>query len=155
VEIASADPVTRTFILDWFPVLPNRCTLKTPLVADIYINGYEQRFSNVIITYHIFRGYLDSTSPTFTAFPPYPPVYQYNTTALCNNDVVPVYPTFRTISKIVGTNPLASPLQGKSTSSLQQYPFDVYYAPVYLHVLDHDTGEYIAVRIARSFGTAV
>ncbi|KAJ7801263.1 hypothetical protein B0H13DRAFT_2498719 [Mycena leptocephala] len=65
VEIASADPLARTLILDWFPVLPDGCNNAPSLIADIFIND----------------GYLDSTSPTFKAVPPYPPVYQYNSTA--------------------------------------------------------------------------
>ncbi|KAJ7447547.1 hypothetical protein B0H11DRAFT_2202731 [Mycena galericulata] len=140
VELASVDPVERTFILDWFPViLPNGCTDAPSLVADIFINN----------------GYLDSTSPTFKALPPYPPVYQFNSTTLCDSDMGPLYPTFRTVSKIVGVNPLVTPLSGKSRSSLQQYPFDVYYAPVYALAVNNDTGGYIATSIARSFGTAV
>ncbi|KAJ7461410.1 hypothetical protein B0H11DRAFT_2057027, partial [Mycena galericulata] len=67
----------------------------------------------------------------------------------------PLFPTFRTVSKIVGANPLVTPLSGKSQSSLQQYPFDVYYAPVYALAVNNDTGGYIATSIARSFGTAV
>ncbi|KAK7045008.1 hypothetical protein R3P38DRAFT_2508435 [Favolaschia claudopus] len=142
VEIAAADPIQRTFTMDWFPVGRNVCItgMESPFgLADIFIND----------------GYLDSTTPTFEAFPPYSPVYQYNATAACNEHVAPLFPTFRTVSKIIGTNPLVDPRHGESQSSLQQYPFDVYYAPVYVEAVDHATGKHIGTQIARSFGAAV
>ncbi|KDR69106.1 hypothetical protein GALMADRAFT_934530 [Galerina marginata CBS 339.88] len=52
-------------------------------------------------------------------------------------------------SQLVGGFP------GTDHSALQNYPFDVYYAPLYLYGLDPDTGDYTSLNITKSFGGVV
>ncbi|KAJ7589665.1 hypothetical protein C8J56DRAFT_1076472 [Mycena floridula] len=158
LEVIGIDAVARTIELDWYPVLTNGCqTPLTDTVAEIYVN----------------TGYLDSSSPSFSIEGPYPPSFQLNNTATCLG-IVPLTPTFRTVSKLIALNtglePEGHPAKSQGSSTLQNYPNDVYvnaggtsaftvlyryYAPLYVYVLDHETGGHISLNITAGFGIAV
>jgi hypothetical protein len=38
MEIASADPLERTLILDWFPLSTSGCANATSLIVDVFVN---------------------------------------------------------------------------------------------------------------------
>ncbi|TFK33432.1 hypothetical protein BDQ12DRAFT_766764 [Crucibulum laeve] len=42
-----------------------------------------------------------------------------------------------------------------SSSSLQNYPFDVYFAPQYIRIIEHESGDFLTMNITRSLGIAV
>ncbi|KAF8992226.1 hypothetical protein BDQ17DRAFT_1546559 [Cyathus striatus] len=138
-EVISVDPIARTFTMDWYPQMscPRPGENATEKVIDIYLD----------------QGVIDPGSPAFSILPPYSPVYRLNITAICNSQVSTLL-SFRTTSKLLNSN-LAPGFQGPLSSTLQNYPFDVYYAPFYIYGLDTDTGEYVALNVTRSFGEVV
>lgn len=42
LEIISADPIARTFVVDWYPEINSLCSPSTDMVADIYLDRYVQ-----------------------------------------------------------------------------------------------------------------
>ncbi|KAF8165647.1 hypothetical protein B0H34DRAFT_247113 [Crassisporium funariophilum] len=136
-EVIAADPIGRTFVMDWYPTPNVGCSSSPNLVADIYLD----------------HGILDSSSPSYSILPPYPPVYRYNVTALCE-PATSTSPAFRTISKLLASE-ISLGYAGPTRSTLQNYPFDVYFAPFMLHAVNPGTGEFYRLNITRSFGIAV
>jgi hypothetical protein len=72
------------------------------------------------------REVLDTTSPSWTAKPPYLPLYTLNTSEICLGLSQTSFPvSFRTVTKLLAINtPNFIPYSGQST--LQSYPFDMY-----------------------------
>jgi len=134
IEMVSADPITRTFVADWYPEIIAPCSSSSNIVADIYVD----------------RGILDSSSLAFSILPPYLPIYQFNLTAFCNSETS-ISPAFRTTSKLFASEfNLGFP--GPAVSSLEGYPFDVYFAQFELYALNHDSGDHLDLNITRVFG---
>ncbi|PPQ68172.1 LOW QUALITY PROTEIN: hypothetical protein CVT26_005778 [Gymnopilus dilepis] len=130
IEVITADPMSRTITMDWYPQLESRCrTSGSSEVMDIFVNPLSLLSSCIAITSALYldSGSLDSSSPSFTSSPPYQPVFQYNRTMQCSqND--PLNASFRTVTKLLVSRPFATtaitPLA--SSSTLQNYPFDQY-----------------------------
>ncbi|PVF91118.1 hypothetical protein CPB86DRAFT_878681 [Serendipita vermifera] len=99
----------------------------------------------MVANIYLDNSYLDPSSPSFANSGP---VYTFDKTAICDGDADGL-PGFRTASKL-----LSSP-QGKLTvSTIQRYPFDVYFAIFGIKALDNTTGASIPMNITRSFGVA-
>ncbi|KAF8652148.1 hypothetical protein AX16_004534 [Volvariella volvacea WC 439] len=136
-ELISADPVTRTIVMDWYPRVSSTslCPSNNNLVADIYLDS----------------GIISSSSPAFSILPPHSPVYRLNLTDLCGG--YSVMSSFRTESKLLASEyGLGYPRALQS--NLQSYPFDVYYAPFVFFASNPESGEYISLNITRSYGVA-
>ncbi|KAF9522919.1 hypothetical protein CPB83DRAFT_899227 [Crepidotus variabilis] len=144
IEFISADPIARTIILDWYPLLPGvGCTNNLSKVIDIYVDP------NI----------LDSSSPRFTstvlpvALPDHPPVYRLNITAYCRLETS-VLLGFRTISKLLSSDERFGFL-GSASKSIENYPFDVYFATFFVRGSDAHSGEDVKLNVTHSFGQIV
>ncbi|KAF9522924.1 hypothetical protein CPB83DRAFT_863762 [Crepidotus variabilis] len=144
IELISADPVARTITMDWYPLPFGRsCTIKPGKVIDIYVDP------NI----------LDSSSLRFTstvlsvALADYLPVQRINFTAYCQQEIS-VLLAFRTISKLLNSDKTAG-FPGTASRSVENYPFDIYFAPMYVYALDAETREYVKLNVSHSFGQIV
>ncbi|TFK33428.1 hypothetical protein BDQ12DRAFT_766759 [Crucibulum laeve] len=138
LEIISADPIARTIEIDWYPEITTPCSAMPTLVADIYVDAE----------------FLDTTSPSFSPQTPLLPAYQINSSAYCVSGT-PWTPVFRTVSKLRSVEADALSPIAVSSSSLQNYPFDVYFAPQHIRAINHETSAMVPVNVTRYFGVAV
>ncbi|KAF9002184.1 hypothetical protein BDQ17DRAFT_1542485 [Cyathus striatus] len=141
VEIISVDPIARTFTMDWYPQAPSTCP------------SHDDNITRVIDVY-LDQGIIDSSSSAFSILPPYSPIYRFNITALCKAQTS-IFNSFRTVTKLVNSHFIFGYWQGPLHSTIQNYPFDVYYAAFNMYGLDLSTGEYVTLNVTRSFGEVV
>ncbi|KAF8965066.1 hypothetical protein BDZ97DRAFT_1813442 [Flammula alnicola] len=138
-EVLSVDPISRTIKMDWYPQFTAVDCTKDPVVMDILIT----------------QSLLDTSSPSWTAQPPYLPLYRLNTTENCLNLITTPYPSFRTVTKLLASSVYVPILPASGHSTLQNYPFDVYIASFSFSTRNAQTGAVTALNVTNSFGVAV
>ncbi|PPQ74472.1 hypothetical protein CVT26_001109 [Gymnopilus dilepis] len=127
--------------MDWYPTFTALDCRNDPVTAEVVVS----------------QSLLDTSSPSWTAQPPYLPAFTLNSSVDCLGFRDVTYPSFRTVTKLISSSmdvPLL-PRSSPSQSTLQDYPFDVYAAPLTLYVRNPQTGTIMAPNISRSFGVAV
>ncbi|KAF8910531.1 hypothetical protein CPB84DRAFT_1821371 [Gymnopilus junonius] len=137
-ELVAVDAARRTLDMNWYPGLSSGCAPDTHFVADIYFDP----------------NLLDSSSPSFTSLPPFSPAYRLNSSQFCGStSPVALLATFRAVTKLLASD--LNPQISMKSSTLQDYPFDIYNAKFSIYALDHDTVGVIHLNVTKSYGIAV